>query len=214
MGFNAALITFNPATLIRAQDVNSNFTALNNVATFNGGTATMNFEAGTVTSDGNGNIRLATGKIGVTTAGDIIDASGATDLFVKAGGASGQISFYIDSILTVAVTTNGLSIFQGGLVFGGLPNKSSGSTTSSTKTTTVTLQTETGGPSSISRTSTFTGSATGTYNHNNNGIPDWIAPLCTSAGNFSGNNWDSPTPTTVHIYDDAGLPFIAYAVGF
>ncbi len=212
MGLNATLITFNPATLIRAQDVNSNFTTLNNVASFNGGTATMSFEAGNVTSDGNGNIHLAAGKLGMNVSGDIIDGSSATDLYIKATGASGQIAFYIDSALTVAVTTSGLQMYQGGLVFGGLPNDASSK--KSTKASTATVQTETGGPSSISRTSTFTGSATGTYNHGNNGVPDWVASICTSAGNYSGNNWDSPTTVTVHIFDNAALPFLSYVVGF
>src|SRR5258708_4634161 len=109
MGLGVTLITFVPATLIKSADVNTNFANLNNATAFNGGVATMNFEAGKVTSDGSGNLHLANGQIGAVVAGDILDASGANDMYWKASSPSGQISFVVNSILTMTVTSTGLT---------------------------------------------------------------------------------------------------------
>ncbi len=208
MGLGVTLITFVPATLIKSADVNSNFATLNSATAFNGGVATMNFEAGKVTSDGSGNIHLANGQIGATLAGDILDASGATDLYLKASSASGSISFLVNSILTMTINTTGLVMNQGGIVF------TAGTTTTSTtstrgKRTSTTTSTAAG---SLSRTSQFSGTVTGTYNHGNNGIPNICYSHC-STSNFSGNSFDSPTRTTVHIFVE-NSPFICYCLGF
>jgi hypothetical protein len=240
MTLGAHLLTFTPAVLIKSADVNSNFVSLSNVTAFSGGLSLpMNMESGNVQSDGNGNLRLAVAQIGMTTAGDIMDASSATDIYLKASSATGTIAFYQDGTLLLAMTRTGLTLYQGGLIFTpireSLMLESSTATTgvaltvtknaqgqvtgvtAKTKTTTartVTIQQSQDIGASLSRTSLFTGTGTGTYNHGNGGKPDICFPLCTKTGSYSGNNFDSFTSTTVHIFCEFAYTFSCYVLGF
>lgn len=162
-----------------------------------GVTGTSSLDNGTLTTDGSGNILWA-GKLGVSSAGDRLDASGGTT-YVK---ASGEVHIQIPNgtdhavFATSDLTINGstarmmihkvladnFSLASGGAFFG-----QSGSWT---------------------RFSTFTGTTTGTYNHGLGATPDHVMP-CQNAVGSQTMGYDSLTSSQVHITSGAGASFKA-----
>ncbi len=203
MGINVSLISFVPATLIRSKDVNANFAALNAATGFTGGVPTINMDAGKITSDGNGNIKML-GRLGKTVSADIIDwSNSATDTYIKAG-TGGSIQFVVGAAtsanagavakLVASVDTTGLHILSGGFSF-------------------VT--------GSLSRSSFFTGNAPGSYNHGNNGVPSMLCPMQNNLGtggpptDCQAIGFDSPSATSAHITNEfPGNPFKCWVIAF
>ena len=127
---------------------------------------------------------LTAGKLGVTSAGDVLDASSATSTYIKAR-SSGNIIFETpDGTGRAAITTAGLS-FDG---------YSTG------------IRWRTG--DTLSGTHTFTGTTTGTYTHGAGGTPFIVIPMCSVSGSQT-MGYDTVTSTQVHITSGAGLGFKA-----
>lgn len=194
MPFNVPIITFAPATRIRAEDMNANFAALNNITTFSGGVPTMNFDGGKLTSDGNGNISLQGLTLNQFTKGDMLSWSNVNNTQVSAPAA---ITFIIGIQAVATIAANGITMLptgntQTGPIGGGV----------------VLSQ------GSISRLSFFTGAGAGTYNHGNGGIPSMCFPLqMTTDFPPMAMGYDTTAITTVHISAAATHTFACFCLG-
>jgi hypothetical protein len=130
-------------------------------------------EIGRITNAGN--LRIAGGKIGVSSDGDLIDASGAQDTYIKTRTAGGNINFQVPNGNTkVAIGGSGLTFTSGNHI-----QWSSGDT--------------------LGVTHTFTGTGSGTYNHGCPGAPFIVLPVDTQASSTMTVGYDTITATQVHI---------------
>lgn len=139
-------------------------------------------EIGRITNAGN--LRIKGGQIGVSSDGDVIDASGAADTYIKTRTGGGNINFQVPNGSTRA------SIGSGGLTF------PSGA------------HIQWGSGDTLGVTHTFTGAATGTYSHGCPSAPFIVLPMQQTAGSQT-MGYDSVTATQVHITSAAGASFKA-----
>lgn len=139
-------------------------------------------EIGRITNAGN--LRIAGGKIGVSSDGDVIDASGAADTYIKTRTAGGNINFQVPNGSTRA------SIGSGGIT---LPSGN---------------HIQWGSGDTLGVTHTFTGTGSGTYNHGCPGTPFIVMPVCSIAGSMTVG-YDSANATQVHITCGAANAFKA-----
>lgn len=133
-GLGVTIISFSPNTLIKSADVNTNFSNLNNAATFTGGgtfTGTLSADGGKITSDGSGNIS-AVGAIQFSSGNEtlkshtgivVIDFSGNTDLSLNAPNSGGSHHCYIKigGVNIMRFDTNGNATLLGSLTQNGSP---------------------------------------------------------------------------------------------
>lgn len=131
-----------------------------------------------------GNLRIKGGQIGVSADGDLIDASGALDTYIKTRTGGGNINFQVPNGSTkVAIGGSGLTLTAGNHIQWG-----SGDT--------------------LGTTHTFTGAATGTYSHGCPSAPFIVLPMTQIAGSQT-MGFDSVSSTQVHITSAAGQSFKA-----
>lgn len=163
-----------------------------------GGTATdalsvvsaSSLDNGALTTDGSGNISKSGGKLGVSSAGDFLDASGF-DTILQSRGAPNTIHFRNGGGSDVAtISSAGLTLFQNLTMNNGSVNFFTGS---------------------IARVGTFTGTGSGTYNHGLGNNPNWVAPIVDQSGSAT-QGYDSVTSSQVHVTLGASLAFKAYAI--
>jgi hypothetical protein len=130
-------------------------------------------EIGRITNAGN--LRIAGGKIGVASDGDLIDASGSQDTYIKTRASGGNINFQVPNGNTkVAIGGSGLTFTSGNHI-----QWSSGDT--------------------LGVTHTFTGTGSNTYNHGCPSAPFIVLPVDTQASSTMTVGYDTITATQVHI---------------
>lgn len=194
MPFNVPIIVFAPATRIRAEDVNANFTSLNTITAFDGGVPTMNFDGGKLTSDGSGNIQLQGLTLNHLTKGDMLSWANSTNTQVSAPSA---ITFLIGIQAIATINAGGVQLLPtattiNGPVGGGIVL----------------------GQGSITRISSFSGAATGVYNHNNQGIPTMCFPMQMTADKPPmATGYDTLTATAVHVSTAYVRTFTCLCIG-
>jgi hypothetical protein len=180
---------------------------------------------------------LTAGKVGVSTAGDVIDASSATTTYVKAR-STGNVTFQTpDGTSQGSFNSNGMIVNAGKIGVAGAADLIDANGALDTY-----IKTRTGGGNihfqvpggtdcaavgggglsfsgmgtgitwktgdTLSGTHTFTGAATGTYTHGAGGTPFMVLPMQQTSGSQT-MGYDSITSTQVHITSGAGNSFKA-----
>ena len=124
------------------------------------GTSTL--DNGNIITDGSGNILFA-GKLGVSSAGNVLDASGSVDTYLKTRNAGGNINFQVPNGTTIAsVGSGGITLQSGNHIQWG-----SGDTLGATHMVTVNYT---------------AGGAGQAFNHGLSGTPFMVLPVYNGAG--------------------------------
>jgi hypothetical protein len=182
------IITFSPHTTIRSADMNTNFAAINYPSALNIPFSSFNTDGGAIQSDGRGNL-LWNGGIGKASGffSDVLDATSGAMIF-QTPTTTGNVHFQIGGSDVLFFNNTGCN-FPAGMK--------------------LTLTT-----GSVSRMTNFTGTGSGTYNHNNHGIPDTFSPCAWGTQTPAHFGWDNVTTTQVHITEDVASSFNCHVVAF
>jgi hypothetical protein len=207
-GFFVPLITFTPSTPanpnpIFPEDVNANFTALNQATSYTGPVPHLVSDGGQLLSTAAGGLIVGGGKLGFTIFGDRFDVASTPGSLilgsgtispVSGGGVTGKpqsgFSFQIGGTTTGAIDTHG---FAGAGI---------------TADTTIVFDTGT-----LVKAVSFIGKGNGVYNHAMGFAPHFGYPIHTAPINQQCAI-DQPTATTVRITQTVIASFICWLVEY
>ncbi len=201
-GFGVNLITFSPGDIIFAEDVNANFSALNNASIFTGSLAHLVSDNGRLKSVSGGSLLIG-GMMGTNALGDRIDVLSVTGSLILGAGQTTTAQ------ASEGVSGSGFAFQVGGTSVGTIATN--GFAAAGAKADNViTLQT-----GSLFRTADFLGRNFGTYNHGLGDSPDWgygtyLVPT------FHQIVLSSRTPTTVSVTGSSGAlgSFIVWMIKY
>lgn len=126
MSLGVTIISFSPNTVIKSADVNSNFSALNNAATFTGGgtfTGTLSADGGLITSDGAGNLNIPnTAHYNIAGFNVMWSPSSQNlELNVPNSGGSHQLNISVGGTRVAHIDSAGAMVLKGALTQNGTP---------------------------------------------------------------------------------------------
>lgn len=201
-GFNAPLIAFTNGTPVDPAAMNSNFSALNLANTFTGALTTLSSDGGLLTSDGNGNLFVRGGKLGVTYAGDRIDAGTTPGTLYLTGPTA--ISMQISGSEGGKIEATGVAVGSGNTNIGtsaGSVNTGGGGTVAQSNNLAFAFRL-----GSLRFSNFFTGTGDGVFNHGLNTIPTFAFPMDSSV-QATGTCVNTPTSSTITValYDTTRL---------